>query len=258
MKFHSSPALAGICMLLACAVAADAAQAWNKDPAKWSHSDIERILNASPWAQVVPVIFHDPEDDEVPEVPLPGPAQAGMGSRGNVSDGKWDGGVAKNARNIPGVPQLSVVVRWDSALPVREALAKSGKQLFTPEQFERDYIITIAGLVPAGQYHLAGAAPEHKTTSESDDDGPPDPHDPGPMLQGLMADSMLATSAGLAIRPDDVKLDSFTGELHFFFPRIQPITLAGKEAIFETKFGEMKVKRRFRLKDMLYRGKLEL
>jgi hypothetical protein len=73
-----------------------------------------------------------------------------------------------------------------------------------------------------------------------------------------MVQSMLATPSRLAIRPENVKLDPDTGALHFFFPRKQTIVLADKEAIFEAKFGSMKIKKRFRLKDMMYRGKLEL
>jgi hypothetical protein len=239
-----------------------AGQIWKKDSSKWSEADAQRILTASPWAQSVPVKFHDPQEDIVPQVPLPGPAQAGMGTRGNMSDGKWDGGVAKNPRNVPGVPDLSVIVRWDSALPVREALLKTANPPRLSQEsvrFEKDYVISVIGLIPAGSYEAAGKIATKSAMSESGDDAnAPDPRNPEQMLEGLMAESMLATPSRLAIRPENIKLDPDTGALYFFFSRKQAIVLADKEAIFETNFASMKIERRFRLKDMMYRGKLEL
>jgi len=234
---------------------AAAGEVWNKDPGKWTDTDIERILNASPWAQRATVNFKTPEDDQPPLMPLPGPAQAGMGGRGNVTDGKW-WGVAKNPRNVPGQPDLSVLVRWDSALPVRLAMKNSA---CSETDAQNHYIITVVGLVPARSYHAEGKIPSRSSTDESDDNSDPvDARNPEPMLEGLMADSMLATPSRIALHPENVRLDPDTGALHFFFPRMQPITAADKDVIFETNFGLMRIVKRFHLKDMMYHGKLEL
>ena len=53
-------------------------------------------------------------------------------------------------------------------------------------------------------------------------------------------------------------LDAATGAIHLFFPRTAAINLKDKEVLFATRFGSMKIEKRFRLKDMTYRGKLEL
>ncbi|MGH9582085.1 MAG: hypothetical protein ACRD4O_04020 [Bryobacteraceae bacterium] len=242
------------CMLLTLTPLLNASQVWNKNPTKWSKADARRILNASPWAQRVQVEF--PKPDMLPrQMPLPGPAQAGMGTRGNGEGRDWDGGVEKNPKNLPGVPKLSVLVRWDSALPVREAMLK----LDRPSVPDSDYIITVIGLVPAGSYEPESSlTPQPKTSESGDGADAGKARNPERMLDGLMADSMLATSSRIAIRPENVKLDAATGILRFFFPRKQTILLSDKEAIFETKFSSMKIKYRFRLKDMVYHGKLEL
>lgn len=44
----------------------------------------------------------------------------------------------------------------------------------------------------------------------------------------------------------------------FFFSRIEPIRLSNKEITFTTKMGPLEIKAKFPLKEMMYRGKLDL
>lgn len=247
-------------MCLSSAIAV-AGQPWSKNPEKWNKRDVERILNASPWAHRIQVKFPQPKLLPQP-MQLPGPEQAGMGSRGNPSSKNWDGGVQRNPRNLPGVPELSVLVRWGSALPVRKALERAPDpvvQAPDASHAEKDYIVTVIGLVAAGSYRSEVKIAPQPTTSESGSgQNAPDKQNPEPMLEGLMADSMLATTSGAAIRPENVRLDAATGALQFFFPRTKTIAPDDGDAIFETRFGSMTVKARFRLKDMVYRGDLAL
>jgi hypothetical protein len=46
--------------------------------------------------------------------------------------------------------------------------------------------------------------------------------------------------------------------IRFCFSRLEPITAANKEIAFSTKMGPLEMKAKFPLKDMLYRGMLEL
>ena len=46
--------------------------------------------------------------------------------------------------------------------------------------------------------------------------------------------------------------------LVFYFPRTDPITLEDKEVEFQLEFGHLKIKRKFKLKKMVYNGNLEL
>ncbi len=92
----------------------------DKDPAQWTVQDAQRILTASPWAQEASASFGNSSNEpKVPVGPMPDPSKGG---RDGATDGRWDGGVGRYDRG--GVPSLMVMVRWDSALPVRQALIK--------------------------------------------------------------------------------------------------------------------------------------
>ena len=240
---------------------AHTAQPWAKDPSQWTAEDAERVVADSPWAQPATASFDsgDARDSEIP-LQLPGADQAGMSGPKGPTDGKWDGGVSPIPKG--GVPRLPITIRWDSALPIRQAFSRlqttgSAPSSNTAAAAQKDYVLTVLGLVPAGRYRTAGQLP---TQSRSDDseDGKVDPQDPEQMLEGLMASSRLFPHGESAIRPEDVKLDAATGELHLFFPRSQAIDLKTKEVTFTTRFGSMTIQKQFRLKDMTYKGKLEL
>src|SRR5438105_11546676 len=109
--------------LILLAIALYAAQPWSKDASQWTTQDAQHILANSPWAQPANASFATVDADEQPAPgPLPGAPQAGMGGSRGASDGNWDGGVGR----IPsaGVPSIPLTIRWDSALPVRQALLR--------------------------------------------------------------------------------------------------------------------------------------
>jgi hypothetical protein len=77
------------------------------------------------------------------------------------------------------------------------------------------------------------------------------------MLEGVIRYSRLYPRGKAAITAEDAKLDA-DGTLRIYFPRTSPITLDDKEVTFETRFGSLSVIRKFRLKDLSYRGTLQL
>ena len=220
-----------ICTLLALGTAA-AGPPWkakNPDPNKWTAAEVDQILSNSPWSQTANAVFPETRDDEpVSAYALPGAAQAGMPGPKGGTDGRWDGGVAKNTGRGQ-VPTLPVLVRWDSAAPVRQALLRS--QESTPEESSRDYIITVLGLVSAGK------------------DQP---------LEGLMSHSSLKVPGKAPISAEDAKVDVKTGAVHLYFPRSSAINASDKDVVFTTRFGSLAVVKKFHLAEMLYHGRLEL
>jgi hypothetical protein len=225
---------------------------WNKDSAQWSADDAERILASSPWARVAGATFDTPADDAEQGVEMPPGNQAGD-SRG-ATDGKWDGGVSKNTSGV--VPTLPVTVRWDSALPMikasQRAAAKPVSDIdLTEEDLKKFYIITVVGLVPSmNSKHVT-----HLANGNPDGNAAPDPEQ---ILTGIKTQSHLFFPNRPSVRPDEVKLDSKTGALRFYFPRSSAIVMTDKEVLFSTHYGRLTVRQRFRLKDMLYKGELEL
>ena len=77
---------------------------------------------------------------------------------------------------------------------------------------------------------------------------------------------MLARSTSLnrkgkePLKPEDIKIANAekTMTVYFLFPRTEAITLEDKEVEFATKLGPLEVKRKFKLQDMVFGGKLEL
>jgi hypothetical protein len=237
-----------------------ASQPWAKSPQKWTPDDAKRILTASPWAQETNAVFGNDNDREPPPPgPLPGAAQAGMAGPRGGNDGHWDGGVGRVARG--GVPSLPVLIRWDSALPVRAAAAQlasaSGGSMLDPtpvtsEEAAKDYVVTLIGLVPAKRYRERG---QIKGDSNSDDSV--DARDPEELLEGLMATSWLMQKGRANLAPENVRLDGATGTVHLFFSRTNSIA-TDRDLTFTTRFGSLTVQRVFRLKDMTFNGRLAL
>lgn len=221
--------LCGALLALGCAAAGPPWKGKNPDPSKWSPADVQQILSNSPWSQTANAEFPEARDDEpVSAYDLPGAAQAGLPGRKAATDGRWDGGIGKNTGRGQ-LPLLPVLVRWDSAAPVRQALAMSHGS--TPEESSKDYVITVTGLVSAGK------------------DQP---------IEALMGRSALKIPGRPSITPEDAKVDTKTGTLRLYFPRTPAITASDKDVIFSTRFGSLTVVKKFHLAEMLYQGRLEL
>lgn len=226
---------------------------WRKDAAQWTDREAQAVLSASPWAQSVDAEMHDPREDMEEYTPPPPAAErAGMAGQTNPTapKGHWDGGVGRNRMGT--LPSLPVVVRWDSAAPVREARrhVAGGPD---PDASSPDYVITVTGLIPARRYRSAG-----RTDASSNSDGAADARNPEELLEAFMSFSRLLPHGEDAIAPRNVRLDSASGAIHIFFPRTRPIEAKSKDVIFLTRFGAFKVRAKFHLKDMRYQGKLAL
>ena len=242
-----------ICAAGLTALVCAASQPWKKGDAEhWSEEEVQRVTTDSPWAQPVAASFAlaEQEREPPPPGPLPGAKEAGLAGPRGATDGRWDGGVGRADRR--GEPFLNVTVRWDSALPIRQALQRSHSgPSFAPEQLSKNYILTVVGLVPAGHY----AKPDLTSHSDSAEATPRNPEE---MLGAVMRYSRLYPKGKTALRPVDATIDGATGDLHLFFSRSEAITLDQKEVTFETRFGSLTILKKFRLKDMVYQNVLEL
>lgn len=147
-----------------------------------------------------------------------------------------------------------MLIRWDSALPIREAAAHANQPVpVTAGDPAKDYVITVIGLVPAKRYRDKG-----QLTAASSSDDTIDARDPEELLEGLMSNARLLRHGNRSLAPENVKLDGATGVVHIFFPRTDPISEGEKDVVFTTRFGALTVERTFRLRDMVYRDHLEL
>lgn len=236
--------IAAVFLFALCLGAADFWQ--SKTPSEWSDKDVEKLMNNSPWARPFELTMSGPTP---PNVGSPGGNSRGdAGPPSPISEG---GGGGRGARGGggegPGTSQATTVVgRWQSALPLKQAFARvkygadaatstEAKQLV--ERQETSYIIVVSGPL----------RPLMRGNAET-------------LKKAIMDASSLSSKTKDPLKPAELQLASSqkSVELVFYFPRTAAFTLADKEVEFSTRIGDVTLKYKFRLKEMVYNGKLEL
>ena len=233
-----------------------AADFWQKSKFQdWSDKEVNKMLTDSPWAKAV-------------SMRLPGGSGGGggggrggrggrggggmsdasMGDMGGGSGGRGGGaGMARGGSTMgdtgrDSAPTVTVTFRWHTALPMRQAVARSrfGKEAATsPEaakmltRQETQYIVGITGI--PGMF-LRGAGQDLKSLASLKPKG----------KAAIAAEQVQTDQQGRAV------------SVYLIFPRKPEITLADEEVEVDLKLPASELKRKFRLKDMVYDGKLEL
>jgi hypothetical protein len=221
-----------------------AKQPWERPAESWTADDVATILNNSPWAVRTDASVEDPYDarEEQPVTP----PQTGLNIPGQ-NKAPWDGGPGKN--RMGRLPTVPAMIRWESALPIREA-QKDGA---SPAPDGDWYVISVAGLVPAGRYRSLG-----KTATSSSSNDSVDARNPEELLEAFMSYSKIQQKEGPDLQPENVKLDGATGVVRIFFSRKTVIDPEQREVVFTTHFGKLNVKAKFHISGMKYHGKIEL
>ena len=215
--------------ILALPPAAFAKDFWNdRKPEDWSSAEIKELLTKSPWAR-------DASITDNGQVGGMGNARGAATRRTRSGTGQAGGTESTPAAKI----QWKAIVRWESALPVREASHSASK-----DDPAANYILSVTGDIP-----MLGGAGNDETESE--------------FQQRL---EMLKEYSKLEKRGDPiylVKIGRLKGPVAksgtlFYFERNDLIRLNDHQVTFVTKLGPLTVKCKFPLHDMLYQGKLEL
>jgi len=211
---------------VACAALA-AANFWESKPfLEWSDKEAEKVLNDSPWASLIAVPL--PNRGPVPT------ADTGGGGRGGGGRGGAEG-------FGPAAQRVRLTISWRSALPLKQAVARQqmGKSgTITPEEqaaLDHDdglYVVAIQGLPP--QYTRAG--PNNIIEAFLRREGKP--------AIGATKASTQMTRGGAVL---------LVG-----FPKTDPITVSEGDVEFDIKMGEFGFKKKFKLKEMVYKGELTL
>jgi hypothetical protein len=184
------------------------------------------MLTKSPWAKEAAVSVFGGAGGSLLN------RNGAMNRSGNMSSTSRQRANANQTTSANDAPDLQykAIARWDSALPVREALKKKAVA-----GFEDNYIIALIG-------DLALADPdadENQKASRLD----------------MMKEYTKLERKGGAIPLVNMELVPKEGTL-FYFPRSEP--MKGGQVTFVTKLGPVEVKCKFEVKEMMYRGKLEL
>jgi len=204
---------------------------WNdKKPADWTGDEVQQMLTKSPWAKEAS-IFDSATHKGVSSAPYAG---------GVYGPRPYEAPDGKSVPAVSGRKGWSAIVRWESSLPVRDAM-KATKMADADE----NYIIALLGDIPGASV-------------PTDDDS---------AAERQQKMEVLRESTRLERRDDPLELQrvkiaprtplSPSGTL-YYFSRVLPITPDDKQVTFVTKVGPLEVKCKFTLRDMLYRGNLEL
>jgi len=245
-------------LVFSAALVSYAEQPWKgKAVAEWTEDDARQVLSSSPWSKLV-----------TPKVEQPQGGRGGYGRRGGMGGGIGGMGGGRGGMGYPGggggypgggggggypgggqpsdtdsgsgsggrtnTPS-AVTVRWESALPVREAQLKLHQEVVGAD--EPYYAIAILGL-PS---RIAN-------------------RDPQELKSRMLSDTYLKPKGKKKIELADVKVLTRDDNpvLLLLFPKSQEITAAEKEVEFSTHVARMEIKQKFPLEDMTFDGKLQL
>jgi hypothetical protein len=230
-------------------------QPWkDKQIAAWTEADATQVLTDSPWAKSVTPTINRPSGVQhgshgggrggssginIGGIGIGGGGMGrggGMGGRGGMGGGGMGGGGSRGAGSNsegrgPSGPIPDLTVRWESGLPIQEALLKK-RDNTAPSMDEGQYAIAVFG-IPS---HL-GANPE----------GHPKP-------EGELKLN------GKKIKPSDVRvIPRDDGQIVvFLFSRTKEIPRGQDEVEFGAHIGMLELKTTFQPSEMTYAGKLEL
>lgn len=213
-----------------------------KDFLQWTDEEVKKLMTNSPWAKDI-TISAPAGLVGVQRAAASSSTDVETGGGGRGRGGRGGGGGGNEAGAGPQEALVTMNMSWRSALPLRKALVKSrlgpatdlpaeAREMLTREQ--QDYVIVVSG-IPARLARLA--------------------QDPVNLSR-----STLKAGKKAPVAPKNVDAQGRTQsvELIFSFPRTAPATLDDKEIEVNLKLGELELKRKFTLKDMVYNGKLEL
>lgn len=245
-----------------------AADVWVAKPfTEWSEKDVQKIMTDSPWAKKVSASFDIGRG--------PGGAGGGGGGRGGrggfqgggdtvdpgndgAGGGGGGGGGGRGGRgggggpeipSVGGAPETDLIIRWQSAPTVLQALAKMryGAEAGTSPDAKKL-------MTPPDMYYVVGVANLPAVLQPRDDNA----------KKALLQATTLTVKGKDPVVAEDVQYPppqgrgARTADAYFLFPRKAAFTADDKEIEFATKFGKTNVKTKFDLKKMEINGKLGL
>ena len=195
-----------------------------KEPQNWTDEERELLLTKSPWVRPASVNYNSG----------PGGLNGRGATAGNSRRGRVNPGIG-TAPSPGAMGKYEAMVRWESALPIREANRNQSK-----DDPAANYILFVTGDLP-----MLGRRSNEESETE--------------FQQRL---EMLKQYTKLEKRGDPIYLTRMayagnSGTL-FYFERNDLIRVEDHQVTFVTKLGPIEVKAKFPMKEMLYRGKLEL
>ena len=215
-----------------------AAEFWEAKPyANWSEQEVARVLVDSPWAKEVFIRWEGDIDQRLRDAqrtPAPAPASASGVSQRGGSGGGPIGSMVGGRKGVPIPAGATVHVRWESAKPLRQAIAATKKAAVAPEPDHYTLVID----------HI----PPFMETRE-----------PANLRDVLLQITELTWDKSPPVRPSDAAVTANADGLivRLTFPRY-PDAAQASGVELHTRIGVSRVRCAFKLRPMRIAGRLEL
>jgi hypothetical protein len=265
---------------------------WDAKPSsEWNSSEIERILTKSPWAKDVNVSYNGGQGGSNGGrggggsrrgsggggIGFPGGGGIGFPGGGRTGGGGYPGGGGGYPGGGGGYPgggggypggggdgrsreAFHGTLRWESALPIQEALRIDAADGKPNPDFTKYYVLHLLGDFPAmGRRQNRD---DGDTRRRDDDSNDRDDDVQAERRQEMFKDTTRLERKDGFIRVEKVEEGSRVGNLgpgtFFYFSRLDDISMDDKQVQFVTKIGPVEIKAKFVLKEMVYHGKLSI
>jgi hypothetical protein len=184
----------------------------SRKPDEWTEAEAQRMLSASPWAASVPYDYGVP------------------GGQAPLSPSRVEGLEKVVRKPVAGV-------RWESALPIQEAMARLKQQPSPPALGGLYYVVSLTGLPPIDSLG-----------------------DPARIRKEVLENTVLEPGGNPPISPLDVQFgkDASGPVLLLIFPKQPEIRLGDKTVTFRLRVRAVQLRVNFSLAEMQFGGKLEL
>jgi hypothetical protein len=208
-------------------------EAWkSKRAADWTDLETKQVLTDSPWAAMVTPTIKKSEAKQPGNrgglnVGIPGMGRRRMG--GQPQDSSDHGNESSSE------PPQPLNVRWESALPIREAELKA-RETNAPAVDEDHYAIAVYGI--PSRYAK----------------------DPQALADHLKGQSTIKREGQKDLKPSHVDVLQRDDGLVivFLFARTKEITAKDARVEFNALVGPFQITQSFRVDEMIYQGKMEL
>lgn len=230
--------MAGAALLLA-------AEFWEtKAPEDWTPEEVEQLLTDSPWSQEISLKFVGDTSQPIGGgssgggIGFPGRRrQPGAGGGISLPDGGWGGKFSAAGTRSGAFQEADLVVRWSSAAPIRQALLRAGAQHIEerPDLLERYYVVSLSR-IPAPMARLVD-----------------DPEKLRSMARLIPKDRPSIRAERIELRPQPG-----TPGVELYFPRSAGLSAGDRQIVFELTAEDYQATAKFKPREMIYRGALEL
>jgi hypothetical protein len=198
-------------------------KAWkNKPVTEWTADDAQQVMTDSPWAKTTIPVMEKAANE--------GPHRGGGGyPRGGARN---DTGGERTDQGQP--PTLTL--RWESAVPIREAELKAG-DVDAPTVDEEHYAIAVLG-VPRNMLNAETRTMEGEFKKQA----------------------TLKRDGKKDLKPSSVEIHQCEDGLIilYSFPRSNEISKYDRRVEFDAQIGRLKFTEPFYIEEMVYAGNLEL